>query len=261
VSFQATKWAMDLGLSLALGAVLKSLAHHASPDGSDARPGIERISWESGLAPRAVQNNLKQLETQGYIRKVSSGVGGRRQRTDYQLLMAENPAPDAPFTKQKPRISRQQTPHLTTLNPASHDITIRKNSQRTVIEQSYTAELPKKVVTKKGVAPTWKPSGWYIVIFNARKNWIVASPREFVERMEKSYAADVLLREAHKAADWIESKPSKQRDHGLKKFFGGWMERWQNSAAGDKTPRKPGVLRRPDGDKTIGTITRSQVKI
>jgi len=140
---------MDLGLSLALGAVLKSLAHHASPDGSDARPGIERISWESGLAPRAVQNNLKQLETQGYIRKVSSGVGGRRQRTDYQLLMAENPAPDAPFTKHKPRISRQQTPHLTTLNPASHDITIRKNSQGTVIEQSYTAELPKKVVTKK----------------------------------------------------------------------------------------------------------------
>ena len=122
MSFQATKWAMDLGLSLALGAVLKSLAHHASPDGSDARPGIERISWESGLAPRAVQNNLKQLETQGYIRKVSSGVGGRRQRTDYQLLMAENPAPDAPFTKHKPRISRHHYKEEQS-----------KNSYRTVI--------------------------------------------------------------------------------------------------------------------------------
>jgi hypothetical protein len=70
--------------------------------------------------------------------------------------------------------------------------------------------------------------------------------------MEKSYADDVLLREAHKAADWIESKPSKSK-HGLKVFFGNWMERSKNT-------NHSGVLR-PDGDKTIGTITRSQVKI
>jgi len=247
---------MNLGLSLALGAVLKSLAHHASPDGSDARPGIERISWESGLAPRAVQTNLKQLESQGYIRKVSSGAGGRKQRTDYQLLMAENPAADAPFTKHKPRISRQQTPHLTTLNPASHDITIRRNSQRTVNEQLYTAELEKKVGSENNTKTTWKPPDWYLVIYNARTNWTVARPREFVDRMENVHPKDALLREAQKAADWIEGNPSKKKTHGLKAFFGNWMERSVRSKN-----RNQSDMLRPDGHRTIGTITRSQVTL
>jgi len=141
MSWQATKWAMDLGLPLVPGAVLKSLAYHADKKGFNARPGIKRICFEAGLAERAVQKNLRLLEMNGLIERTKHGQGGRQMRTDYRLLMDENPVPETPFLtthRDKPRISRQETPSLATRNPASHDIPIKEG---TVIEPSIEPSI------------------------------------------------------------------------------------------------------------------------
>lgn len=126
MSWQATKWAMGLGLPLAAGAVLKTLAYHADKYGMDARPGMQTMCYMSGLGERAVHRNLELLEVNGLIERQTDGRGGRKLYTNYRLLMAENPAyddkrnpvPKTLFPIAKPRISEQETPHMETRNPA-----------------------------------------------------------------------------------------------------------------------------------------------
>lgn len=137
MSIEAISWAYENGPDCpSQMAVLQALAWHAQAKSGVCWPSIQGICDRSKLKERAVQNNLKKLEQGGFIKR--SIGGGRGGKTVYTLQMPGaknpapddvNPAPDAPFDTDKPRIScggveketphlTTETPHLTTLNPA-----------------------------------------------------------------------------------------------------------------------------------------------
>jgi hypothetical protein len=84
-------------LTLAVGPgglrdVLLSLANHAYDDGSESRPGLALLMWETGLSRRQVIRLLKQLEELGAIVAVAYPNGGRSasgkgRATEYRLCL------------------------------------------------------------------------------------------------------------------------------------------------------------------------------
>jgi hypothetical protein len=67
--------------------VMLALVNHAYDDGSGARPGLERICWETGLCRRRVISVLQDLEQLGVVEAVAYPNGGRGKTTEFQLYL------------------------------------------------------------------------------------------------------------------------------------------------------------------------------
>ena len=92
-----------------------ALADHADDTGK-CYPSIQRLCQRTGLGERAVQNNLRSLQDQGYL-KVKTG-GGRGGANVYFINV--NPALETPFYKPRFRnpVSNSKNPASNSKNPA-----------------------------------------------------------------------------------------------------------------------------------------------
>lgn len=96
VRVMAAVWELDLDPTVKL--VLLDLADHAKDDGTKAFPGVDRLTWKSGLCRRTVQSALRWLEEHELIVPTGSRKGGRGGATEY-TVHPENGAALAPFTE------------------------------------------------------------------------------------------------------------------------------------------------------------------
>ena len=221
---------MTLGLPLAPGAVLKSLAYHAHQDGTNARPGMQRICLESGLAERAAQRALQDLETNGLIERVTDNRGGRNHMTEYRLLMAENPVPKdvlnpvfrTPFIPAKPRISGQETPHMGTLNPASKDIPSRAG----------VVPPPPRTSIEPQIEGVWSKAGVYVALSDIQKYSVTAKDQALIDQWldNHEYSPDTAEAAASAMASKIEFKngkwfAGKYSYSDIPRAYYGWVRR------------------------------------
>ncbi|MGV9672465.1 helix-turn-helix domain-containing protein [Gordonia sp. NPDC003504] len=68
--------------------VLVILATYANADGSDARPGVDRLIRECQTSRKSIQRSLRQLVEAGHIEVVSAG-GGRGRAAEYRIVLHE----------------------------------------------------------------------------------------------------------------------------------------------------------------------------
>jgi hypothetical protein len=88
VSVEAMSWALSVPIGGNAKVILLGLANHAHPDGTEARPSIDRLKVYAQCDRRTVQRNLRQLEADGWIRTVKPGGQHRDQAaTVYALSM------------------------------------------------------------------------------------------------------------------------------------------------------------------------------
>jgi hypothetical protein len=152
MSHQATEWAIKLELSPTLKLLLMCLAHHANKEGLDSYPGMAKLEKETGLSNRTIQKNITVLCELGLISSLNGRVGGRGNRSSYQLHF-DSSGPETPnSTPQNPETGATKTPKLAQENPETDatnpetDDTKPRNSQhrinrnRTVKEQSYNSQ-------------------------------------------------------------------------------------------------------------------------
>jgi hypothetical protein len=89
------KWMRELR-PLGIGATVKSvgreLALYASPDGTGARPGVQRLAWACDLSTRSVMRSLAEMERAGLLYCVERGSkNGRRGRaSNYTLTLHDD---------------------------------------------------------------------------------------------------------------------------------------------------------------------------
>lgn len=77
--------AMYVPLDMASRLTLVALADHANDDGTEARPGLRRLTVKTGLSRRAVQDCLAHLEGHGLIRASGYRKGGHGRTTNWTL--------------------------------------------------------------------------------------------------------------------------------------------------------------------------------
>lgn len=89
MSYSLTQKAIDTeGIPLAAKAVLVVLARHAKDDGTNKKcPSVQTIADKAGMCGKAARNGLRWLEGEGWIKAVGNKVGGRKQTTNYVILI------------------------------------------------------------------------------------------------------------------------------------------------------------------------------
>jgi DNA-binding PadR family transcriptional regulator len=90
MSVEAISWALRVPIGGNAKVVLLGLANHAHPDGTEARPSVDRLAVYAHCDRRTVQRNLRQLEAAGWISVVEAGGRGGvegRKVTVYRLEM------------------------------------------------------------------------------------------------------------------------------------------------------------------------------
>ena len=221
---------MELGLPLTLGAVLKSLAYHAHKDGTGARPGIPLICFESGLQERGVQQSLRELESKGIIRPTSEPKGGRGNRTEYQLMIELNPAPETPFTGR----GKEETPHLTAVKGAYDDTSSRAGvappHPRTVIEPSVYLPAFEALGDVQGFALT-KPLQAQI------GQWL--KDHDISSDLAESTANAMAGKLEYRRGKWWLGKTSYS---GIPRTYFAWLKRGQSDRSNGRRPVDPGMI-------------------
>lgn len=76
---------MYVPLDMASRLILVALADHANDDGTEARPGLRRLSVKTGLSRRAVQECLNHLEGHGLISAAGYRRGGHGRTTNWRI--------------------------------------------------------------------------------------------------------------------------------------------------------------------------------
>lgn len=77
--------AMYVPLDMASRLVLVALADHANDDGTEARPGLRRLTVKTGLSRRAVQDCLLHLENHALIHATGYRRGGHGRTTNWKV--------------------------------------------------------------------------------------------------------------------------------------------------------------------------------
>ena len=98
--------------------VLLALANRAGPDGSGARPGLERLCRETALGRRAVLRILAELHADGWI--VRTRRAAKDRPTCWQIALAQRVPNGAPVTE--PTGARTDRNGCTDLRERVHEI-------------------------------------------------------------------------------------------------------------------------------------------
>ncbi len=134
MSFHLVEAAQLVPIKKGPKSVLLALARHANRDGTEARPGMDRLVALTSLSERAVRDNLRRLEDMQLIEAVAYLKGGRGMTTVYTIDAAriyadaevveaalkykEKAADSAGFRNTEGGRKRRQTRQNTTPNPA-----------------------------------------------------------------------------------------------------------------------------------------------
>lgn len=129
--------------------IMLALADHADDDGR-CYPSVLRLCDRTGLSERAVQNNIRKLADQGYLRVL---VGGGKGNANLYFV-SPNPASDAPRTKCTPAPDAPQTPHDVRPNPAPD----APEPSGTTIEASVEAEPRRRRNPEVPIPEGWVPN-------------------------------------------------------------------------------------------------------
>ena len=95
-------------LLLALG-----IADHSHDDGTRIYPSVRHLAHKTRQSERAVQYQLRDMESAKWLERMSSGYGGRGRATEYRINPAwiQDPENFAPLlTVQNPEKRMQNTP-------------------------------------------------------------------------------------------------------------------------------------------------------
>lgn len=149
MSVEATSWAWAWrGLSATQKVVLVRIADHASPDGSNAWPSVEKLTLDTGLSERAVRNALRQLEDLGAIKcELKAGPKGCNRYTVYR----QPPADDSTGTS----CPRQDVPPASgAAQPAPDDRSTGTSCPQTVRNHQEPSEKETSSLPLALVPPT-----------------------------------------------------------------------------------------------------------
>lgn len=82
-------WALSVPIGGSAKLVLIGLANHAHPDGTEARPGVDRLATYACCDRRTVQRHLRALEADGWISVVEEGGirDGKKRATVYEVAV------------------------------------------------------------------------------------------------------------------------------------------------------------------------------
>lgn len=150
--------------------VLLALADHAGHDGERVYPGVELTAWKTGLSERAVQYNIRRLESGGYLVRQSPGTGGRGNRTEYRIDLEKlepreyvKGAKSAPFSSgervQDLHRSNEQRVQMTTRKGANDDTKTGATpiKREPSIEPSFSTPNGAKEKRAKRIPEDWTP--------------------------------------------------------------------------------------------------------
>lgn len=91
MSIKVMTWAWDQQIPGNLKLLLLAISDHASDDGTNAWPSIQRLMEKTGTDRRTVQRNLRKLEEVGFLR-----VERRNGRASYYTVLMEGRQIDTP---------------------------------------------------------------------------------------------------------------------------------------------------------------------
>jgi hypothetical protein len=83
-SAQTAIWNAKIG-NRAKKDVLICMADHADHLGEHIHPSIGLIAWKMEITERQVRRIIRELEEDGFLVRMSDGLGGRKRTTEYRI--------------------------------------------------------------------------------------------------------------------------------------------------------------------------------
>lgn len=249
MSVAAVKWAWDqLDLSGAEKLVLLRLADHASPDGTNIRPGRKSIAAYCGMSERQVERYIQGFLERGLIAYQSNEKGGRGKVPEFYIPAVKRDTDDALLASQKatpvsPNQSQRATP--VTVKGDTHDGTLKEEPLRTV----NTRDAGRKIITvehpRKNATPQRSPAQQIMDAFCA------ATGIERLANYDKAGGQAKLLLKAGITADdipeiveWLRPQPWLKDGFDLGTVLS-QVTKWQTSKVSRKAAGPPGVTLLP----------------
>lgn len=244
MSFRQMELALDAPVTNAQFRILMLLASYAHDDGTNARPGIDRLVMRSGMSERSVQEALAGLREAGLIEAIAYEHGGRKHTTEYRLNLQtpQQSAPieprfSAPFYSGKGARKRKPSSQRVQISAAKGAENRSERVRKTAPKGAETRtpichESVSESVNEPGNAPrspqrgarsaaTPPPS---LVAFDALlKQCKGYCPGDkFFEKIVEKYMRLDLDEEGLKIADWLSRHPKREASDA---FVLGWLGR------------------------------------
>lgn len=146
------RWEKALGPSGLKSNVFRTaimLGTHANQYGTNAHPGVKRLSQLTDQSDKTVRRHLEQLEAQGWIEKYFSGKGGKTEYCNAYRLTFPIGHPDDPLTQQS--IGQNQLLDRASIGQQSDLTTVHVNSP---VPSASSRERSSQPVRQRNLAGT-----------------------------------------------------------------------------------------------------------
>lgn len=202
-----------------------ALADHADSNGEHIWPYISSLADKTRQSERSVQRQLRKMEEDGWLIRVSTKKIGRGQTVEYRI----NPSwikGDilSPFTEEKGCHSEHERVTSTTQKGDIGDIAYKEEPSLTIKEPSDVRALaPATTGNQDSILQDpviLNPDGTWAIDDTVFDRWIDA----FKGPRSRNTTEDWIEAELVKAALWLQANP-KKRKKNLLRFLTGWLER------------------------------------
>lgn len=193
-----------------------SLADHAHDDGTRIFPAISTLAHKSFQSDRTVQRQLRKMEHDGWLIRVSDMVGGRGNCTEYCIspdwLKGDNLSPftngekgDIPDIKGDIAVSQKGD---TAMSPES-SLTIKEPSDtRAITREALASEKP-------------KPQG---IVWDSGGRMFRGIEAEQIRTWQDAFPKIDIDGELTRSELWYQINP-KKRKRNLQRFINNWLAR------------------------------------
>jgi Helix-turn-helix domain len=193
-----------------------ALADHAHDDGTRIFPSVSTLSRKSFQSERTVQRQLRKMEQDGWLIRVSDFGSGRGNCTEYCInpdwLKGDNLSPfmngekgDIPDIKGDIAVSQKG------------DIAVSPDSPLTIKEPSDARAIPREASIPE------KPNVQPIVWDSANKNFTNISEQQMIT-WEQAFPKLDIDGELTRIELWYANNP-KKRKRNLQRFIANWLAR------------------------------------
>lgn len=218
------------GLSKCATAVACALAEYANGDGTSCYPSQDTIAADTKWSTRAVRTALAELEAGGWIhierRPVAGGPQGRAWRSDYLLILPEEPASgsSSPLGEPEGRSASSDTNRESMPSPPA------KSRQMTIEEPAHGAGNPER--DQENIYTLDFEQAWASYPKRYGSNPKRAAYRAWHATLKRGSAPSELLSGTQRYAAWCdaEGKTGTEFVKQARTFFGReehWREDWR----------------------------------